>query len=133
MNKAEYAETRLKAIAQRVRSAVTPLTSPRELLGVWEMRFAGPAGGPDARRQYEFTSDGNVKVGREVWQWKIRHRAMLSFFMPISPVPGIPGLEEGTIAEEAMLAFKDADGRVVLSNDDTSVIQVLSKIARSGD
>ena len=132
MDEAKYAEMRLKAIAQRAGSTVTPLTLQKDLLGTWEMRFAGPVGGPEVQRRYEFTSDGSVNVGDEVWQWKLQPNSMLFFYVPIAPVPGIPGLEEGTTSEDVMLAFKAADGRVVLSNDDTSVIELLSKAARPG-
>jgi hypothetical protein len=127
VDEAKYAEIRLMAIVQRTGSAVTPLTSPKDLLGAWEMRFAGPLGGPEVQRRYEFTSDGSANVGDEVWQWELRPDGMLSFHVPIAPVPGIPGLEEGTTSEEVRLAFKAADGRVVLSNEDTSVIQLLSR------
>lgn len=111
---------------------MTPLTSPKALLGIWEMRFAGPVGGPEVQRRYEFTADGNVNVGDEVWHRKVQPDGMLSLYVPIAPVPCIPGLEEGTTSEEVMLAFKTADGRVVLSNEDTSVIELLSKAARLG-
>jgi hypothetical protein len=132
VDESKYAEMRLKAIAQRAGADVTPLTSPNDLFGTWQMRFAGPVGGPDVQRWYEFTSDGNVNVDDEHWEWKLEPSGVLSFYVPIAPVPGIPGLEEGTTSEEVMLAFKAADGRIVLSNDDTSLIELLSKAARPG-
>lgn len=133
MNENAYAKLRVQAIQQYAGAPVTPVRSPDELLGAWEMRFGGPAGSDEVQWVYEFSRDGKVKVGDETWTWKLTKDGALSFIVTTPPDPAIPGLEEGASTEEMRYPFKVNDGWLVLSNEDTSVIELLSKAAaRSG-
>jgi hypothetical protein len=129
MSESEYAKLRVQAIEQHAGSAVTPVRSPDDFIGAWEMRFGGPVGSDQVQWVYEFSRDGKVKVGYETWTWKLNNDGTLSFFVTTPPDPTIPGLEDGGSTEEMRYPFKAKDGRLVLSNEDTSVIELLSKAA----
>jgi hypothetical protein len=128
MSENQYAKLRIEAIEQHAGSPVTPVRSPDELIGAWEMRFGGPSGSHEVQWVYEFSRDGKVKVGDETWTWKLNKDGTLSFFVTTPPTT-IPGLEDGASTEEMRYPFKAKDGRLVLSNEDTSVIELLSKAA----
>lgn len=129
-----YAKARAEAVSKYAGSPVTPIRSADDFIGAWEMRFGGPVGSDKVEWVYEFSRDGNVTVGgRETWRWKLSADGTLSFFVTIPPDPKAPGLEDGASSEEVRHPFKAADGRIVLSNEDTSVIELLSKVtARPG-
>ena len=129
VNENEYAKLRVQAIEQYAGSPVTPIRSPDEFIGAWEMRFGGPVGSNEVQWVYDFSRDGKVKVGDETWTWKLNQDGRLSFGVTMPPDPTSPGLEQGASSEEMRYAFKTKDGRLVLSNEDTSVIELLSKLA----
>lgn len=132
MNEKEYAKLRAQAVEQYAGSTVSPVRSAGDFLGVWEMRFGGPVGSDKVQWVYEFSRNGKVKVCDETWTWKLNKDGTLSFFVTTPPDPTIPGLEEGTSTQEMRYPFKAKDGRLVLSNEDTSVIELLSKAVRPG-
>src|SRR5277367_2616208 len=138
-NEAEYAKQMDAEIRGHARAAITLLTSGEDLIGTWEMRFGGPVDSDKVIAVFEFKTDGTLIVGDELWRWRLNAKAhgcvwddcrlaSLSFFVPIAPMPDIPGLEKGTTQEEAYHIWKSADGRVILANFDASVIQFLTKI-----
>jgi hypothetical protein len=125
----EYAKLQAQAVEQYAGSPVSPVRSADDFLGAWEMRFGGPAGSNKVQWVYQFSRDGKVKVGDETWTWKLNKDGTLSFFLTTPPDPKTPGLEQGASTEEVRYPFKAKDGRLVLSNEDTSVIELLSKMA----
>ena len=131
MNETEYAKLRVQAIRQLAGSAISPLRSPDDLIGRWQTHNART--GELVRWEYNFLREGVVRVGDEAQRWKLNKNGTLSLFFETPPDPTIVGLEEGAVTEERYLAFKTAHGRIVLSNEDTSVVELLSKAGRPGN
>jgi hypothetical protein len=129
-----FDQGRLEILEKSLEVSVSPLSDSAELYGKWEMRFAGPAGSEKVLALYDFRSDGQVIVeGRviaahETWKWKLTGPGILSFRMPIAPIPHIPSLKDGTVQEEYYWAFKAADARMILTNFDASLIETLSRM-----
>ena len=127
VNKNDYTTLRTKAVEQYAGSPITPIRSADEFVGAWEMRFGGPVGSDEIQWVYKFSRDGKVKVGDETWKWKLNQDGTLSLFVTVTPDPDTPGLENGATSEELRHPFKTKDGRIVLSNEDTSIIELLSQ------
>jgi hypothetical protein len=51
----------------------------------------------------------------------------ICFYVPIAPLPQIPGLEHGTAQEETRHVWKTETAKIVLANADASVIEVLER------
>lgn len=128
MNDSEIAKLRLQAVEGYANSPVVPVESADEILGRWEMRFGGPIGSEAVQWVYEFGRDGTVKVNGETWTWKINKHGVLSLCVTTPPDPSTPGLEDGAVTEEVRYAFNAEDGRVVLCNEDTSFVEMLTRV-----
>jgi hypothetical protein len=129
MDENEYAKLRVQAIESYAGSPVTPVRSPEEFVGAWEVRHGGPAGSDEVQSHYDFSPDGSVRVGGETWAWRLNGDGTLSFIVTTPPDPTAPGLEEGAVTVDRFYPFKAKDGRLVLSNEDTSVVELLSRPA----
>jgi len=127
MDEKQFAKLRVQAVEQHAGSPVTPVRSADEFIGTWQMRFGGPVAPNKVQLIYQFSRDGKVKAGDVTWRWKLNKNGTLSLFITTPPDPTIPGLEEGASTEELRYPFKTKDGRLVLSNEDTSVVELLSK------
>lgn len=97
------------------------------------MRFGGPAGSDTVHWLYDFEPEGQVRVEgkslapQEIWKWKLNAPGTLLFRKPIAPNPRFASLKHGTIEEEMYWVFTTMDARVVLTNFDSSLIQVLTR------
>lgn len=130
MEEDQNAERRKKAIEKRIGSSLAMLTSNKDVFGRWVGSFDLAPPGPVTR--YDFTEDGSGTmstsgIGSESIRWELKEGGVLSIFITIPPVPHLPSLEEGTEAEESYFAFKTEDAKLVLSNDDTSLVQILHR------
>jgi hypothetical protein len=127
VNKYEYAKLRAQAVAHYAGGPVSPVRSAGDFPGTWKMRFGGPAGSNKVRAVYRFSDDGKLMVGDECGTWKLNKNGTLSLFVATPPDPQTPGLEQGASTEEVRYAYTTDDGRLVLSNEDTSAIELLTK------
>lgn len=126
----ENDQLRAQTVEQYVGVPLSQVPSADDLLGTWEVRFTGPTGSDEVQWTYGFSPDGTVKVADETWTWKLNDDGTLIFLITTPPDPTIPGLEDGEVTEELYFPFKANDGRLVLANDDTSVVELLSPIRR---
>jgi hypothetical protein len=92
---ADFDKTRIEQVERLIGSPVEPVTTADQLIGGWDMRFGGPVGSDKIRWSYEFKADGRVLVRTETWRWKFKGDGTLSFFVPIAPIPHIPGWRGG--------------------------------------
>jgi hypothetical protein len=87
---------------------------------------------------YDFVDLENLTVGKEMWRWKLGPACpvcpwdgcqlpSICFYVPIAPLPQIPGLEHGTAQEETRHVWKTETAKIVLANADASVIEVLER------
>lgn len=120
----DIAKLREQTIEQWVGTRITPVASPADLLGQWDMRFAGPTGSDRVQWSYVFEPDGSVAVANEQWRWKLNEDGTLSLIVSLPPGPATDVAED---SEELVFPFQAADGRIILANDDTSVVEVLTK------
>lgn len=128
----DYAQLRQQALEQYAGTSIKPITDRAVFFGSWDMRFGGPVGSEKVQWQYDFRSDGTAVVGDETWQWQLNDDATLSLVVPVNADPNIPGLEDDTASEEIRLPFLAIDGRIILSNDDTSVVEILTPVSVEG-
>lgn len=128
----DYAELRRQALEQYAGTPINPITAPQTFHGVWDMRFGGPVGSDKVQWRYNFRSDGTANVNGEVWQWRLNEDGTLILVVPVKADPSTPGLEEDTAVEEVRLAFKTTDDRIIVSNDDTSVVEILTPVMNEG-
>ena len=129
MDEKEYTKDRTRAAERSAGAALSPVGSAEELLGTWEMRLGGPMRSDKVQWVYEFARDGKVKADGETWTWRLNANGRLSLFVTMPADPTVPGPEEETASEERRYVFKAQDGRLVLCNEDASVIELLSKAA----
>ncbi len=108
-----------QAVCQRIGGNLKPITSADELLGEWEMRFGGPGGSSKVQWHYRFQPDGSVQVSDEQWQWRFNPDGTIS----------LASQEEDDSEAEVMYPYQADDGRIVLANDDVSLIEVLTRVA----
>lgn len=123
----DYAKQRHQVLEQHAGAALTPLRNASALVGRWEMRFGGPLGSDAVQWVYDFKRDGQLVIGDDSGgKWQLHNDGLLSLWFPYEADPAFD-LEAG-LTEESRLAFSTNDGRVVLSNDDTSVVELLIRI-----
>ncbi len=116
---------REQTIGKLTGTHLAPITSAADLLGDWEMRFGGPTGSDKVQWRYGFRADGSVAVGAEQWRWRLDDDGSLILSTPTDPAAA--GSEDDS--EEPMFPFRADDGRVILSNEDNSLIEVLTKVS----
>lgn len=130
---AEYVRMREQALNQMAPEPLTALTDASLLHGRWNSSTLGPLASDDVFMRYIFNPDGSMTVevpsdspgasGR--WELRGDGSILLSFDIPADPT--IPGLEEDTIEEDLRLIYRCGDDRIVLSNADTSVVELLTR------
>lgn len=126
----ERTSQREQTIELQIGRKLQPLASPDELLGDWEMRFGGLLGSDAVQWTYRFRPDGIVQVDDQQWRWQFNSDGSLILLVSVPANPNLPGLENGATSEELRFPFRIHDGRIVLSNDDGSVIELLTRLAR---
>jgi len=126
MNNKRNQELR-KVLEAYAGGALKAVAKAEEFTGRWEMRYSGPAAlagvvsADQVQWIYEFAADGTFSIGNEKYLWKLHKEDRESFLVF---APSGPGAE---LYGERKIAFKMADGRLMLSNDDTSLVEILTK------
>lgn len=119
---------RHKELENRIGAKLYKIVDSAMLIGSWRGSVVELSAGiqpPSAR--YRFATDEYVLDDAEADRWSLSEKGELSLWFTVPPDPDIPGLEDGAASEECYYAFHTDDGRVVLSNDDTSYVQLLSR------
>jgi Tfp pilus tip-associated adhesin PilY1 len=119
---------RHKELEKRIGTTLYKIVDSAMLIGSWRGSFvelSGASQSPTSR--YRFATDEYVLDDAEADRWSLSEKGELSLWFTVPPDPEIPGLEDGAASEECYYAFHTDDGRVVLSNDDTSYVQLLSR------
>lgn len=123
---------RHKDLEKMIGTKLHKLVDSAMLLGSWQSSVVIlPAEIQPPTSLYRFAADEYVLDDAGADRWSLSDKGELSLWFTVPPDPDIPGLENGAASEECYYAFHTDDGRVVLSNDDSSYVQLLSRESHS--
>jgi hypothetical protein len=107
--------------------SLTPIEDLKVLTGRWEMRYGGPVGNDELQYVYKFRPEGKLSIGDDDrGTWRLIDRATLIVGFPHEADPAFD-LEAG-ITEELRYAFASGEGRALLCNEDTSLVEHLTQL-----
>ncbi|MEM7808743.1 MAG: hypothetical protein AAF561_11590 [Planctomycetota bacterium] len=113
-------------LEQQLAIELSTLGDPTKLRGRWQIRFGGPVGSDEVQWHYCFEPDGTLTMDDgAVGSWVLEDSGHLLIGLPYEADPTLD-LEAG-VSEEGRHAFVSTNGRIVLSNDDTSIIEILQR------
>ncbi|MHC4214140.1 MAG: hypothetical protein ACYSWP_12275 [Planctomycetota bacterium] len=135
IDESEYAFQRKEVLESIAGGPLCIVDVKAVLEGRWDVYFRNPISPDIVSFIYTINADGALTITHveldappEEGTWKLNNDGTLSIFLKIPPDPTTPTLEKGTIAEECYLLFSLDKNCLILSNYDTSVVQVLRRI-----
>jgi len=126
----EYRKDIVARLEQALRDRLSIAESPQILVGGW-LAVLHRKGKPDRSRtvRHQLSKDGAYRTPNQIerqhpaGRWQYHPEGVLLLRQWYDPVPEA-GLLEGGFAEEAHFVRQTSDGRLVVFNDDASVIYV---------
>jgi len=134
----EYRQQVRAAVFGRVGAQGSPVASREKLVGDWLASFVGFQGQPKHAFAYRLTSDGRAVIemtgepASTENEWRLNEDGSFSLLVWIAAMPEY-GLPDPSHEEQRMHLAALPDGRFVLWNGDSSLVQLLSPLQKDGD